>query len=249
MKKLNFLLFLYLILLLILFNNIVCSGDICTDSEGRLYICGDIDAKLHPTFTSPLDNKTPNYQVISMVDNKTIDGGKNFIISFQISGYGKIVANKLVIYFPKELLKDNPKFYLYIIQQNYSDNVYCAWTNKKPKIVTVDKEGSIISIVNVAFIHNQPNGSVIFGEMAIYGHSPICIHANTSDVPTGDYPIKIKFFYSDGISWYSSEDEVSIHVRSWAEKNELLIYLIIPFATAIIGAVIGLKLKLKRKKS
>jgi hypothetical protein len=207
---------------------------------------------LYHAYNFSYENTTPNYQIIAMADKSTINGGESFTISFQISGNGKIVSNKLITYFPKGLLKDEPKYQLYIGDYKINNSfIRVAWYDE-PTIETGTKEGAFISLVNGTFMKASPNIDTIYGEQFFDGHRPINIKANSSEnVPAGDHIIKIQFDYTDGVNWSSSQAEVTIHIKSWAEQNELLVGLIIPFVTAIIGAFIGFFLGLytERKKS
>ena len=107
-KRKKILSFIFFILLMLSINS-MSSSDTTIDSEGNVSV-DDENVSYYEVFDSPLNNLTPNFQIISIVDKKVINKGEKFTISFQISGNGKVVANKLVIYFPDSLLKDNPVF-------------------------------------------------------------------------------------------------------------------------------------------
>ena len=105
-KSKKILSFIFLIEFLILSINSVTSGETIVTPENKVYVDGELDenASVIPVYDSYLDNITPNYQIIPIVDKKTINRGDTFTISFQISGNGKAVSNKLIVYFPKEFL-------------------------------------------------------------------------------------------------------------------------------------------------
>lgn len=239
--KRKFLSFIIFIIIFILFEHSVYSENVCRDNEGNRYLCNDVNSKILDVSTSVYDNITPNYQIISIVDKTTINSGDNFTISFQISGRGKVVSNKLITYFPIELLKEKPIYYMYISKgtdENGTD--YCIWYDKYPQTEIANKEGAQISFVDVTFKHDIIDSDMVFGEKTINGHRPVKIEAHTNNnIPSGDYIIKIQFFYSDGTSWYSSQDEVIIHIKTWAEQNEIIVGFVIPMLTTIIGAFLG----------
>ena len=242
-KVKKFYYFLFLIEILMLSINSVDGGDVTIDSEGNVYVDGKLDEKadIYLIYNSSLDNITPNYQITPIVDKRTINGGEGFTISYQISGNGKVVSNKLITYFPKELLKDNPTYYWYISEAIENDTTKgVLWLDKYPFVRVGSKEGALISLVDVVFMQSVPDINKIVGEDIINGHRPIKIKAISSEnAPPGNHVIKINFVYSDGESWYSSQDEVTIHINSWAEQNEWLINITVPFSTTFIGALLG----------
>jgi len=238
MKKSIFFIFLFVVIVFFILP--VNSRNITFDNEGNIYVDGLLDknACIFQIYSSSLDNNTPNYQIIPIVDKKTINSGDNFTISFQISGKGKIVSNRLLVYFPTELLKDNPIYYNYIEETEKDGNFFgVIWYDKYPQISVGDKNGTYTSLPAYIFKQFSPNDTIIFGEKTINGHRPYSIKTNSrNNAPPGDYIIKINFVYSDGTSWYNSQDEVVIHVRDWYES--IYIYLLIGIGLVFLGIII-----------
>lgn len=250
-KKISFIFYIVSILCFISTMNSVNSFNIEIDAEGNIIVDGEIDenARFSPTFNSPLNNITPNYQIMSIVDRKTINAGEKFTISFQISGNGKVVSNKFISYFPEELLKDEPVYYMYIAEYIKDNETFGIFLDKYPDIQKAKgKVGACISLVNAAFKQISPDSTMIFGESVnINGRRPIKIKVNSSEnAPSGDHVIKINFVYSDGESWYSSQEEVTIHIRDWYE-NMWLTILIGMFLVILTYLVDRKWLKLGRK--
>lgn len=247
MKK--FIKILFFISLIIIINspNFVNAREVYIDDELNVFVDGKLDenAAVYEYFYSPLYNITPNYQIISTIDKKSINGGDSVTIKFDISGGGKVVANKLQTFFPEEILKDDPIYYLYMdIWQEDENTKWIIWYDKYPEIYVGSKKlGDWLIFWNETFLIADPQSNLIFGEL-----SPATLKINTSSqAPAGDHILKIFFFYSDGIKWYSSQDHVTIHIREWYEI--FWIQLTIPIVLFIIGIILSNKIRIKATKN
>jgi len=208
------------------------------------------------TYNSEYENITPSYQAIPLVNKKSINAGEKFSISFQISGSGKIEANKLLIFFPQNFLKEEPTYKTYVAKGTdiITNETGVIWYDENPTIFeNKSKLGICITSVNATFENCYPTSEMIYGERSIYGHRPIKIIAKTGDnIPAGDYIVKFNFVYTDGEKWYHSSDEAMIHIRDWNEQygNFLLGSIAVPFATTLSGALIAfvIALHFHRKK-
>jgi len=246
-RKLLFLFFIVVISLLMLSIKSVDSREVHIDSDGNIWVDGKLDekAKTYQIFDSSLNNITPNYQIILIVDKRTINGGEEFIISFQISGNGRVVSNKLLTYFPTEFLKEDPAYYIYIgesIDENTHKITGTVWFDKYPEIKIGNKEGSFISFVNATFKQVYPDHTMIFGEKTINHHRPVYIKAiSSNNASAGDHIIKVQFLYSDGESWYNSQDEVTIHIREWYELLWVQIGILIIIGLILFFIDIGIR--------
>ena len=96
-----------------------------------------------------------------------------------------------------------------------------------PKAIWLDEntqnqtiiQGMSISIVSSTFLEPFKDKQIIFGEKAYNDHPSIVVDAITSNnAPEGDNVIRINFKYSDGEAWYTTQSEVTIHVKYWYEK-------------------------------
>lgn len=254
MKGRKFLLILFLFILVVFpfMKSAYCYDTIEINDEGKVEVDGVIDEKalMGKAFESPLNNITPNYQIISIVDKRTINAGESITISFQISGNGKVVSNKFASYFPEKLLKDEPVYYMYFAEFVTENETFAVFLGECPDIQTASgKVGAYISLVDTIFMQTSSDSNMIFGELVNPdGEKPIKIKFNSSEIaPPGDYVIRINFVYSDGVSWYSSQDEITIHIRDWYEKIEWQIFLIL--FTGILLALFDYYLKRRKFKT
>ena len=123
------------------------------------------------------------------------------------------------------------------------------WLDKYPLMGEGSKRGAFISLVDVIFMQSDPNVNTVYGEESINGHRPVNIKAISSEhAVAGDHIIKIQFVYSDGENWYSSQDDVIIHIKEWYEL--LWVQIMIPFSLIFLGILINLSLhKFGKKKN
>jgi len=253
MKKRKIILFLITIIVLIILSvTSVNSIHITIDSNGKIHNDGNLDEKasIQPIFNSSFSNIIPNYQIMLLVNKKTLNGGDNFTISYQLSGFGKVISNKLITYFPKMLLKKEPIYRIYIADVKVNGSTSgIVWLDKYPNIGIGNKDGAIISFVNSTFMKSEPDIDTIYGEEIVNGHRPIEANCTLDDnAPAGDHIIRVQFDYTDGIAWYSSQDEVTIHIREWYELLSYQMTIAVLIGLGLLGLDI-LRQPLKKKIS
>ena len=200
--------------------------------NGTLY---DKGGKFLYAYTSNFTILNPSCQIIPIVDKKTIDSGDPFNITFLISCKGKIESNLICIYFPHEFLSNDKEAYFssFLSEVDIENKTHAVWWNEKPVKNVIQNEGAIFKLVNVAFLEVRPDARFVFGETYTdLGNPPVIFRGFSNEkINPGDYKIKIIFQYSDGNDWYSSQEEVTIHVREFYEK---------PFGQIIIATIGGI---------
>lgn len=216
--------------------------------NGTLY---DKGGQAGEAYNSSYASLKPSCQIIPILDKEMINSGENFNISFQIACEGKVESNLINIYFPSEFLSPNKNayFYFYLKQMIIGDKLNAVWLDEKPEIRPISAEGGAISLFPVTFMEINGDDRITFGEKTIRGHPPLLFTAFSSEkAALGDNKIKIIFHYSDGKEWYSSQEEVTIHIREWYEKTEYQISLaLLPIVASIIGFAYRKRKKLKEK--
>lgn len=112
------------------------------------------------------------------------------------------------------------------------------WLDKKPNIKPVSYLGVTGDPISLIYSEVKPEKRIIFGEKRLKGHSPYVFESATDkDAKSGDKTIKIVFRYTDGIKWYSTQQDVTIHINNWLEENQFRPIVILVILTAFVGIV------------
>lgn len=201
------------------------------NDNGTLYDRGG--GGFYEVYNSNFTALKPSCQIVPIIDKKIISSGDNFSISFLLPCKGKIESSQLNIYFPEGFLSNENKSYFSQFLANGENETVAVWFNEKPTIDYVSK-GATIDINPVYFMEVFPHKRITYGEVySPRGHPPILFSAySNEDIDPGDYTIKVIFQYTDGKEWYSSYEEVDIHVKEMYETTEGLIII------SIIGSIL-----------
>lgn len=191
---------------------------------------------------------TPSYSIVSRVDTPTINRGDIFEFEVYVSGFGKIVSNKLFMTSPKEML-DRPS------PNNFINNIAvldgkCEFV--EPEVHDFDGTVGWIGISSCVFENvvqeiNPLHIPRIGGESWDEENAPILFVLNTKKYqwynpstyyPTGDKEISLVLTYSDGENWYTTAHSVPFHINNFWEQHDTLynFFIVISGAIAIAFA-------------
>lgn len=197
-----------------------------------------VNGECYHTSNSSFTSLKPSYQIVPIINRDVINPGENFSINFQVVGGGKVESNFITIYFPPNFLSEkNDSFFSPLLaQMNKNNKTTMVWFNEIPiKMRPISNDVIIISFVNATFMELDPNFRAIFGEVTSNRHPPLLFEGVSSENAfRGDNRIKIIFRYSDGKEWYSSKEEITIHVNNPIEENRQIFFI----ASAILGIIL-----------
>ena len=190
------------------------------------------------------------YTISTIISQTVVKAGESFEIEVYISGYREIKDNKLQIYYSTLDFID-PIDPGYIIVNGLKEGNLFKFGNNYTQKKNLDVIGQQIGFASPMFAAKDkyegmegrtPKGVIpmIMTEVMVESTPPILIHFNTHNkVKSGDYKIHIIFTYSsDGINYKIAENECSLHVTDWAERNASL-YTIIQLVLAFVAFFSG----------
>lgn len=184
-------------------------------------------------FTDIYYNKTPTYTLVPVPNKITVNPDQKMVnINIFISGEGLIQGNKLIYFYPPDLLDPEAG--------KYSKTIGCNNTS----IVTINTQLNINEyrgfslppcyFTNIQSLDNEFGASPILTEL--YNPSaPIYLKLNISkNAPYGDTDILLVFTYTDGVRWYQNEKAITVHVNNPVEENRQILFVV----SAILGIIL-----------
>jgi len=197
-----------------------------------------------------------SYEIIPKLITPSIKGGETVEIELFMSGYGKVIKNKLNVTFSSKKMFDmtNPSFAEYNIvfavnektgeKFPFADKTTYSKINLDPTGATINLNEGFFS--DVESENNLKMSKVgfpqIMPERVFERQPPFRFSFNTNkDTPAGNYDIDFVLTYSDGDEITTNHKKVTIHVKSFLEKYEKKFKLIGLFLTGI-GLIAGITL-------
>ena len=174
-------------------------------------------------------NSTPSYTIIPIPATLSTDPGKTINVDVYIAGMGNIKNNKLVFYYPNNLLNsENPG--------RVGTTIACITDTITNVETPTIKDNSVpltgivgVNLVSCNFMYEN-NTLRLMSEAKNNGVPPIYLTLNVAKNATpGDRDVGLFFIYTDGIKWYQDREKITIHVNNPVEENRTHLLIILAF--------------------
>ncbi len=173
-----------------------------------------------------------SYQLVPILVTPSINPGDKIEIKIFFTGEGSLSQNKLTFYPPDDLLDDgNIGKYFWAFPLKIEDKIY-----EPDEGIPLEHKVGWISVPKKFFEpYRKANNNELswnYGETLVNTRPPFILSLNTSDkVRAGDYTINFVLTYSNGDEIAGDHKSITIHVKTWAERNSK--------ALQMIGALAG----------
>lgn len=176
-------------------------------------------------------NKPPSYTIVTIPATINTDPGETVNVNIYISGLGNIKNNKLIVFFPDDLLNtENPGVIGTTIRCAGYGNTSTGFPSFFDDNITL--RDISISLQECNFMYpetfEENIAPLIMSERRIFEKPPIYISMNIAKEATpGDREVYLVFTYTDGIKWYQDKEEIMIHVNNPIEENRIVLLIIL----------------------
>ncbi len=195
-------------------------------------------------FTDLYYNKTPAYTLVPVPNKITVNPDQKMVnVNIFVSGEGYIQRNRLIYFYPPDLLDPEAG--------KLGRTIKCNITSIETIIDTQfnlnDYRGLSLPpcyFMNIQSPNNTFDAPPILTEL--YNPSaPIYLKLNISkNAPYGDTDILLVFTYTNGTKWYQDKEKITVHVNNPIEENRQIL-VIISTILVILLTVISVEDKFK----
>jgi len=167
----------------------------------------------------------PVYVVNPIIGKTNVNPNESIEIRIYIAGEGDISNNRLLIYSDKSVLFSDELF------KNKAGYLFKTFDDKLFNEKIERAEGFKLSQAETGITEENPLEESS-GSKAYIAHPIYTI--NTISKAPGDHELRFVFIYSgDGNQYFIDEKEIKFHIKSWFERHETGINIIIIFIAAL----------------
>ena len=179
----------------------------------------------------------PSCHIFAYSDKIVVNKGDSVYLDFYISSVGNVNASKFSFSIPPNIVKDDVTLTFFQFKTEEGMRGYDIIKPIGPPVnVSLDDQFSSqlpIEYFKPGRIYNvQPGGISNYGEKFInysgMKYAPFTLDFIVDDKsPTGDHVISLVLFYKNGSRWYTTDQNITLHVNHWYEQTWVHVLLII----------------------
>ena len=179
----------------------------------------------------------PSCHIFAYSDKIVVNQGDSVYIDFYISSVGNVDASKFSYSISPNVVKDDVTLTFFLFETEEGMRGYDYIKPIGPPVnVSLDDRFSFtlpIEYFKPDRIYNvNPGGISNYGEKFInysgMKYAPFTLDFIVNDKsPTGNHVISLVLFYKNGSRWYSTDQNITLHVNHWYEQTWVHVLLII----------------------